>query len=129
MQEDDKVLEYKIPGGSEKSALEALASVGITKEQKYIILHPETPAHGGQRQWPRERYAELGEKIGGNSGYRILLSGTAREQAENRDLSDIIGDSAVVLPPVPINVFASVLSRAALGLYAGIPVLCTWHAL
>lgn len=114
VQDADRELEYWIPKDISTLAGKILGSMGISPGERFVILHPETPAHGIQRQWPQDRYIALGKRISDSLGAKILISGTSRELVENRKTASAIGMNAQVLPPVPIKAFAGIVSLSQL---------------
>jgi ADP-heptose:LPS heptosyltransferase len=79
----------------------------------FVIFHPETPAHGRQRQWPVENYIGLGKKIAAlYPEMKLLITGTSKDLESNKSIAESIGSMAKVLPPVSLTDYAAVISRA-----------------
>ena len=111
---DSRTLFFTIPVNAVREAEKVLDRLGIDRDRGYVILHPETPAHGGQRQWPLERFRELGKRLAGRAQTSVLISGTRSEESVKYALAQVIGPSALPLPPVSLTVFAALLRGARL---------------
>jgi heptosyltransferase I len=109
----DRELEFIVNGDAQKKAEQVLDSIGISKARRFVVFHPETPAHGGQRQWPAENYVQLGKRLIAQEQVDILVSGTAKDWESNRKIVSEIGTGALVLPPVSLQEYAAVLNGSA----------------
>lgn len=108
---DDRALSFPLPPEARDEAEKLCSKIGLTGP--FIIFHPETPAHGRQRQWPPENYAALGRMIvTERPDISVLITGTAQDTDSNREIAQMIGASARVLPPIPFMAYAAVLARA-----------------
>ena len=109
---EDKKLEFWIDQNSAKRAGEALLKLGIKEGESFVVFHPETPAHAGQRQWPAENYIELGKLILRLNKYKIIVGGTEAERAEKAKIAAGLAPSGHVLPALSLPEYAAVLSKA-----------------
>ncbi len=78
----------------------------------YIVFHPETPAHGVQRQWPKENYIELAKKIIGAGKNKVLVAGTAGEKDSILQIVSSIGPGAFAVTGISLGEYAAVLAKA-----------------
>lgn len=108
----DRSLEFMVSGSDHASAQDVLARAGVAGAP-FVVFHPETPAHGRQRQWPPASFVEVGKAIIDRyPGMKVVISGTRQDMEQNGVIAQQIGAGALVLPPVPFMTFAAVLSRA-----------------
>jgi len=110
----DETLEYRIDALSEKKAEAVLKESGLDENDDLIIFHPETPAHGGQRQWPESRYIELGKRITNGNKWKLLVGGTRQDWENNRKMAEAMGPFAFALPPVSLKEYAAIIAKARL---------------
>lgn len=110
----DPSLTFSVPSSAAQAAYRIMQDAGITAGGRgFVIIHPETPAHGPQRQWPPERYVDVGRHLTRN-GYQVILSGTARDTISNKRIAEEIGGTALLLPVCTLIEFAAVLRQARL---------------
>jgi ADP-heptose:LPS heptosyltransferase len=79
-------------------------------EKKYIVFHPETPAHARQRQWPVERYIELGKRLHELHQLSIVIGGTHKDAEERQQMAAAIGSHAHALPQMTVPEYAALLA-------------------
>lgn len=68
----------------------------------------------GRKQWPRERFLELVERLHALGELAIVLFAGPEDQAELHALARRLADKVAVAPPLSIRHFAALLSRCAL---------------
>lgn len=77
-----------VPGISRRIAIAAedrrevsvfLRNAGIPEGDDVVVLHPGSSENLTLRRWSSERFAELGDRIGGELGCRVVISGGASE--------------------------------------------------
>jgi len=77
-----------VPGISRRIAIDSedrrevsvfLRSAGIREVDDVVVLHPGSSENLTLRRWPPERFAELGDRIAGRLGCRVVISGGAAE--------------------------------------------------
>ena len=83
------------------------------KSKNFIVMHPETPAHGRQRHWTAENFIELGKRVIAGTDKYILLTGTPAEQASNNVIQSAIGSRAICVPPVSLGFLAGLFAQAS----------------
>jgi ADP-heptose:LPS heptosyltransferase len=107
------VLEPRIRPGPVAAADSLLARSGVDPGRPLVCLNPV----GGWRtkQWPLERYAELGKRLAGETGARCLLLGAGEGVGRLRGLARALGEGAVDLSgETTPDVAMAVLARASL---------------
>lgn len=110
----DKTLEFSLnPEGTQK-AEEALSSMGINDKEPFVIFHPETPSHGGQRQWPSENYIELGKKLYERYKLKVVITGTKKDMISNRKLVWELKPFGFLFPPVNLRELSALFSKSRL---------------
>jgi len=114
IEKPDTGLEFRIDPDDEKNAQTILREIGITENDSFVLIHPETPAHGIQRQWPGEWYKEVSKQITAESHYKTVISGTKMEFESNSRLFAGMAPDVVILPPVSLSRFAAVMKKSAL---------------
>ncbi|MBN1823151.1 MAG: glycosyltransferase [Endomicrobiales bacterium] len=87
---------------------------GIRKDESFIVIHPETPAHGVQRQWPAGSFVRFAKMMVEKYNVKVFVTGTRQDLASNSRIAAAIGSEAVVLEPLDIDEYAAVISRARL---------------
>jgi len=65
---------------------------GIEKDKRIVGVHPG--ASGFHKQWPMEKFAELGKRLSENHGCKILIFGGSLEEDIANQLEDLIGTNA-----------------------------------
>ncbi|TDV37846.1 lipopolysaccharide heptosyltransferase II [Paraburkholderia caballeronis] len=74
---------------ADRDALRArLATLGIARGERYVVLHPGATA--ASRRYPPERYALALDALIRASGCRVLLTGSAGEAALTRGVLDAV---------------------------------------
>lgn len=92
---DDKHLELWPQEENFKEAKNYLKSLGVASD--FMILHVEVTATGRQRQWPIEKFAELGKIIRERYNLKILISSTVNGSLEAEELNSLLGKQAGLL--------------------------------
>lgn len=108
----DEKLEFHIDELAEKNAFTLLESLDIGKFTSFVVLHPETPAHGQQRHWPAANYIELAKAMIRKHRVKVLITGTKNEESSNIRIVASIGEGAVLLPSAGIATVAAVIAKA-----------------
>lgn len=112
IEKDDRKLEFPVTELSKKRAIHILQDADIGSDA-FVVFHPETPAHGSQRQWPPAYYIGLGKKIA--AAYpemKLLITGTGQDIQSNQVIAESIGSMAKVLPAISLPDYAAVLTHA-----------------
>ncbi len=90
----------------------ALAAAGLRPGDRVVALNPG--AGWPRKQWPRERFRALAERLGAEADARVLLLWGPGE----RDMAEAIGAGlttpAVQAPPTDLHELAAVLRRVSL---------------
>ena len=111
-EDGDKKLEFWIDEASATNSHEKLLKLGIKEGESFVVFHPETPFHGGQRQWPAKNYIELGRMILQFNKYKIVIGGTEAERVQNDKIANALGPNAQVLTSVSLSEYAAVLAKS-----------------
>jgi ADP-heptose:LPS heptosyltransferase len=110
--EADESLEFWLSDDVRERSNEILEDLGISRGEEFILLHPETPTHGGQRQWPEPKYSELGRLVGRTGRKKIVIGGTMQDRAAGARITTRIGNNAVLLPPLRLMEYAGLMQKA-----------------
>ncbi len=110
----DKSLEFKIKNDEIKKAKDLLESIGIKKNEKFIIIHSEVPQHAFQRQWPIKNFVKLIEKIIKKYNIKILITGTKRTSSFIRLISSDIKENVKYILDTDIGVLSAIISKSTL---------------
>lgn len=90
-----------------------LGEAGIHEEDDVVVLHPGSSGNLTLRRWPTDRFAELGDRIAGELGCRIVISGGADENF----LAETVARSmrqpaAIAAGKLSVRGFAALCERA-----------------
>jgi heptosyltransferase-3 len=106
--------------GSLKVVLSDAERSWAAAEWKALGLAAHRPTVGvivgarGRKQWPRERFLELVERLHGVGELGVVLFAGPEDQAELRALAARVSHQVVVAPALSVRHFAALLSRCAL---------------
>jgi ADP-heptose:LPS heptosyltransferase len=95
-----------------KEAERYLARLAVNSD--FMILHTEVSATGRQRQWPIEKFAEVGNKIRAKYNLKILIVSTARGRPEAEELNSLLGKEAGLLIGIRLLTLFVIAGRAKL---------------
>jgi heptosyltransferase-2 len=98
-----------------EEALQLLLEKGLSPQDRYMVIAPQAVAES--RRWGSKNYAALAEKIVSESGYKIVLIGSAAESAAG---AAVAGDNKGIINlcgRTDIEAAAAILSRA--GFFVG----------
>ncbi|MFN3551185.1 MAG: glycosyltransferase family 9 protein, partial [Endomicrobiia bacterium] len=113
LQIKNKSLEFNINEDKIKEAENLLKSIGINNE-KFIIIHPEVPKHGFQRQWPSENFVKLIEEILRRYNIKILITGTKRTSYFVNLFSNEIKENIKFVFDTEIGLLSAIISKSLL---------------
>jgi lipopolysaccharide heptosyltransferase II len=88
--------------------------VGLGVNSDFMILHTEVSATGRQRQWPIEKFAELGKRIREKYNLRILIASTFKGMREAEELNALLGEGAGLLIGIRLLTLFVIASQAKL---------------
>ena len=92
---------------------EWLSQHGIEAGRPFVILHPGSGKSA--REWPLESFGELGKRIAGETGYPVVITGSAAEKGIAAKLADLAGRGAVDCSGVfSLKELIGLLARASL---------------
>ncbi len=91
------------------AAASSEASAYVNDGPRPIVLHPGS----GQpnKRWPLEHWVMLGRELLG-AGVPLLISGAPSELSLTHALAKGLGDPRLLLPPLPLPIYAGVLQRS-----------------
>lgn len=78
-----------------KDAKDCLKRLSVNSD--FMILHTEVSATGRQRQWPLEKFAQLGNIIREKYNLKILIASSASGSREAEELNSLLGKEAGLL--------------------------------
>ncbi|MCX5781726.1 MAG: glycosyltransferase family 9 protein [Elusimicrobia bacterium] len=108
----NKNLEFWVDDASKHHSEKLLLENGLKQGDAFIVFHPETPLHGGQRQWPAEKYVELGKKLSELNKFKILIAGTEIEKEQNSKIVNALLPNAFLMHSLSLGEYAAILSKA-----------------
>ena len=108
----DKTLELKIEEDKIIEAENILNSLGIQKNEKFIIVHPEVPSHGFQRQWPLENFSKLIEEIIKKYNIKILITGTKNIEDFAKKMTEKNSEKIKSFLGAPIEIVSAIISKS-----------------
>jgi heptosyltransferase I len=107
----DPVREFRLPvdAASEARADEFLAAAGCKPDRRLVVVNPG--AGRPDKRWPVERFRQLAERVGEDTGAFVLVVwGPGEETAGRRIAPD--GGRAVFGPPTNLDELVAFLRRA-----------------
>jgi ADP-heptose:LPS heptosyltransferase len=93
----DPVPEFLICSEAKTYAESYLEKLGITKDDKFVILHADVPMHAEQRQWPLSSFLELAIRIIDEKNARVLFTGTESRERILKEISCLPKDKNELL--------------------------------
>jgi ADP-heptose:LPS heptosyltransferase len=111
-EQTDTCLEFEVTEIESADVQKFLNAHGV-KPKEFVVMHPETPAHGQQRHWPADNFIKLGKKIISDTDKYILLTGTPAEQASNTVIQSAIGPWVICVPPVSLGFIAALFAQSS----------------
>jgi lipopolysaccharide heptosyltransferase I len=108
----DPVREFRLPvdAAAEARADEFLAAAGFKHDRRLVVVNPG--AGRPDKRWPVERFRQLAERVGEDTGAFVLVVwGPGEEAAGRRIVPD--GGRAVLGPPTNLDELVAFLRRAS----------------
>jgi heptosyltransferase I len=108
----DPVREFRLPvdAAAEARADEFLAAAGFKPDRRLVVVNPG--AGRPDKRWPVERFRQLAERVGEDTGAFVLVVwGPGEEAAGRRIVPD--GGRAVLGPPTNLDELVAFLRRAS----------------
>ena len=95
-----------------REAKDCLVRLGVNSD--FMILHTEVSATGRQRQWPIEKFAELGNRIREKYHLKVLIASTAGGSPEAEKLNAFLGKEAGLLTGIRLLTLFVIAGQARL---------------
>lgn len=96
----DHNIEYHIKKESIRTIQSWLRETEL-EHQEFVVFSPGTPVK--RKQWDLDRYAELGDKIQGNTVFKIVLLWGPGEKKDSEYIKANMKTSAIIAPPTSFN--------------------------
>jgi len=93
----DAALVFPIPAWSASKVQALLEEKNWTRGRPSVCIHPGVGTATLQKQWPPERFVELGRRLAADHGVQIVLVGGKEEAALCGDIAKGIGSNCVVV--------------------------------
>ncbi len=112
----DKKMEFHVSESDRRDAQTFLKDNGIANGDAIVALHPVTyDRKGYNRNWPAERFAQLGYRISREYGMKVIIMGSSGERKVVEGIKAFIGKDAIVQAgKTSIHVAAAILERCKL---------------
>jgi len=91
-----------------KSVKRYLAGLGVTEQEKLIVIHPGT--RGSAAEWNKENFRQLAAKLAIKPGYRVLVTGVADEAAKCEWVSSASGNVINLCDKLSLSQMIAMLS-------------------
>ncbi|MEX3788457.1 lipopolysaccharide heptosyltransferase II [Paraburkholderia sp. BR14374] len=78
-QSSDTAMRFRVPPAARRSLDSKLRTLGISRHDECIVLHPGATA--ASRRYPPERFGEVATRLARETGAAVLLTGGASERA------------------------------------------------
>lgn len=91
-----------------------LSEESILAGEPVTVLHPGSSENLKLRRWPVDRFSRLGDRLAGELGYRVVISGGREEIPLARDVAAGMTSKAVIAAGrLSVHGFAALCERAA----------------
>ncbi len=132
----DEKMEFYISENDRSAAQIFLKNNGMSENDTLVALHPVSQKE--IKNWPAERFAQLGYKVSRQYGTKIIIFGSSEEKKVAEDIKAVIGEKAIIQAgKTSIQVAAAILERCKLlvcndssimhiGAAIGIPMVAIW---
>jgi ADP-heptose:LPS heptosyltransferase len=91
-----------------------LAAEGIGADAPVVVLHPGSSENLKLRRWSADRFSALGDRLAGELGYRVIISGGPEEIPLARAVAAGMGSKAAIAAGrLSVYGFAALCARSA----------------
>lgn len=109
----DEKMEFYISESDRSDAQIFLKNSGMSKNDTLVALHPFSQEE--IKNWPVEKFAQLGYKVSRQYGTKIIIFGSSEEKKVAEDIKAVIGEKAIIQAgKTSIQVAAAILERCKL---------------